>query len=91
MDIKSIVVALLNLFLLSLLARLILDYVQMLARNFRPKGIALYFVEAIYTITDQPMRFVRQYIPPVRIGAVSIDMSFIVIFFGVNLLIGLIS
>ncbi|CAB4926518.1 unannotated protein [freshwater metagenome] len=91
MDIRSIVVALLNLFLLSLLARLILDYVQMLARNFRPKGIALYFVEAIYTITDQPMRFVRQYIPPVRIGAVSIDMSFIVIFFGVNLLIGLIS
>ena len=58
----------------------------MFARNWKPSGLSLYLVEAIYAITDQPMRFVGRFIPPLRIGAVSLDMSFIVLFFGVQLL-----
>ena len=61
----------------------------MFARNWRPSGISLYLVEAIYAITDQPMRFVGRYIPPLRLGAVSLDLSFIVLFFAVQLLMGL--
>jgi len=81
----------LQLFLFALLIRLILDYVRMFARNWRPKGIGLMFVELIYGITDKPMRFVGRYIPPLRLGAVSLDLSFIVLFFGVQLLMGLVS
>jgi YggT family protein len=81
----------LQLFLFALLARLILDYVRMFARNWRPKGIALLLVELVYSITDKPMRFVGRYIPPLRLGAVSLDLSFIVLFFGVQLLMGLVS
>ena len=60
----------------------------MFARNWKPSGISLYLVEAVYAITDQPMRFVGRFIPPLRLGAVSLDMSFIVLFFGVQLLMG---
>jgi YggT family protein len=81
----------LQLFLFALLARLILDYVRMFARNWRPKGIALLLVELVYSITDKPMRFVGRFIPPLRLGAVSLDLSFIVLFFGVRLLMGFVS
>jgi len=81
----------LQLFLFALLARLILDYVRMFARNWRPKGIALLLVELVYSITDKPMRFVGRFIPPLRLGEVSLDLSFIVLFFGVQLLMGFVS
>ncbi|MEI7539915.1 MAG: YggT family protein [Actinomycetes bacterium] len=91
MRIGTLLADLLQLFLFALLARLILDYVRMFARNWRPKGIALILVELVYSITDKPMRFVGRYIPPLRLGSVSLDLSFIVLFFGVQLLMGLVS
>lgn len=88
MRIGSLLAGILQLFLFALLGRLILDYIRMFARNWKPSGISLYLVEAVYAITDQPMRFVGRFIPPLRLGAVSLDMSFIVLFFGVQLLMG---
>lgn len=85
--IGTILVLILQIFLFALLGRLILDYVRMFARNWRPSGISLYFVEAVYSITEKPMSFVRRFIPPLRIGAVSLDLSFIVLFFAIQLLI----
>ena len=91
MRIGTLLADVLQLFLFALLARLILDYVRMFARNWRPKGIGLILVELVYSITDKPMRFVGRYIPPLRLGSVSLDLSFIVLFFGVQLLIGAVS
>lgn len=88
MQLGSVLAGILQLFLFALLGRLILDYIRMFARNWKPSGISLYFIEAIYAVTDQPMRFVGRFIPPLRLGAVSLDMSFIVLFFGVQLLMG---
>ncbi len=89
LNVGSLLANVLQIFLLALLGRLIFDYVQMFSRTWRPKGITLYFVEAIYTITDPPMKFVGRFVPPLRLGAISLDMSFIVLFFATQLLIGL--
>ena len=91
MRIGTLLADVLQLFLFALLARLILDYVRMFARNWRPKGLVLILVELVYSITDKPMRFVGRYIPPLRLGTVNLDLSFIVLFFGVQLLIGFVS
>ena len=91
LSVGSLLASVLNIFLFALLGRLIFDYVQMFSRTWRPKGILLYFVEAIYTITDPPMKFVGRFVPPLRLGAISLDMSFIVLFFATQLLIGLLS
>ena len=91
MRIGTLLADVLQLFLFALLARLIQDYVRMFARNWRPKGLVLILVELVYSITDKPMRFVGRYIPPLRLGTVSLDLSFIVLFFGVQLLIGFVS
>ncbi len=58
----------------------------MFSRNWRPTGFIAVLVELIYSITDKPMRFVARYIPPLRLGGVSLDLSFIVLFFGIRLL-----
>jgi YggT family protein len=91
LNVGSLLASVLNIFLFALLGRLIFDYVQMFSRTWRPKGIILYFVEAIYTVTDPPMKFVGRFVPPLRLGAISLDMSFIVLFFGTQLLIRLLS
>ena len=80
----------LNLFLITLIGRLILDYIRIFSPNWRPHGILLALAELIYSITDRPLRFVRQFVPPLRLGAVSLDLSFIVVFFVVQLLMRLV-
>ncbi|CAB4756987.1 MAG: YggT family protein [Actinobacteria bacterium] len=88
--IGAILHLILQLFLFALLARLILDYVRMFKPSWRPSGIILFFVEAIYTITDRPMNFVRRFVPPLRLGGVSLDLSFIVLFFAIQMLMPLV-
>ena len=78
-----VAVYVLRLFLLVLLGRLVLDYVQMFARSWVPHGFWLVVCEGVYTATDPPLRLLRKVIPPLRFGGVSLDLSFIVLFFAV--------
>jgi YggT family protein len=34
----------------------------------------------VYTATDPPLRLLRRYIPSVRLGTVALDLSFMVLF-----------
>ncbi len=72
----SIVHTALLLYLLVLFARLILDYIPLFNREWRPKGFGLVVAEAAYTVTDPPIRFFRRIIPPLRIGTLSLDFGF---------------
>lgn len=80
-------VLVLRLFLMALLGRLILDYVRMFSPSWRPRGLILYVAEAVYAITDKPTALVRRFVPPLRLGGVSLDLSFLVLFFAVQILI----
>jgi YggT family protein len=64
------------LYVFVLFARLILDYIPMFNREWRPKGFGLVIAEAAYTVTDPPIRFFRRIIPPLRIGSLSLDFGF---------------
>ena len=85
------IVLALNLCLIALFARLILDYVRMFRPSWRPRGIILPIAEIIYMITDKPLGFVRRFIPPLRMGPVALDLSFIALFFGTQILIAFLS
>lgn len=76
----------LNIFLMLLLIRLVFDWIQMFARDWRPRGPLLVVAEAVYTVTDPPLRAVRKVIPPLRLGGVALDLSFMVVIFAVYLL-----
>jgi YggT family protein len=81
---SSLLVQLLGLFKLALFARIIIDYVRMFARNWRPNSFFLAIFEVVYSITDRPMRFVQRFVPPLRLGGVAIDLSFIVLLIAIN-------
>lgn len=69
-----------------LIARFVLDWVQLLARNWRPRGLVLVFCEGLYSLTDPPLRAVRRVIPPLRLGQVMLDLSPIVLLIGISIL-----
>ena len=86
-SVGSVIVFLLQLFIISLFARVILDYVRIFSPSWRPRGVVLAIAELVYAITDPIMRFARKFIPPLRIGPVAVDISFILIFFVTEILI----
>jgi YggT family protein len=84
--IGSVLSTLLFAFLLLLIARLVMEYVFLFARSFRPSGFFAVILEAVYSVTDPPLRALRRVIPPLRIGGISLDLSFIVLFLLVQVL-----
>jgi YggT family protein len=81
----QVVILVLWIFFILLIARLVLDYVQMFARSWRPSGPLLVVAEVIYTVTDPPLRALRKVIPPLKLGSITLDMSFLVLVVLVNI------
>ena len=78
--------SLITLYIYVLIGRLIFEYIRMFARNWRPTGLVLLIAEAIYTVTDPPLSALRRIIPPIRLGTVSLDLSFLVLILGLQIL-----
>ena len=78
------------LYLLVLLARVVIDLVMMLSRDWVPRGPVLLVVEAVFTVTDPPLRLLRRFIPPLRLGGAALDLSFLVLFIIINVLLALV-
>ena len=66
-------------FLALLWVRFIVDWVQVFARSWTPRGVLLLLLETVYTITDPPINALRRVIPPLRIGTVALDLSFLIV------------
>ena len=81
-----IISALLNLYILILIARVILDWIQMFARRWRPTGVVLVMANLVYAMTDPPLNWLRRVVPVVRLGGMGLDLSFIVLWIGIVLL-----
>jgi len=87
----GLVILALWLYFILLIGRLVLDYIQMFARSWRPHGPVLVIAEVIYTATDPPLRALRKIIPPLRLGSVSLDLSFLVLLILIQVLISILS
>ena len=81
-----VVWCLLSLYLLVLLVRVVLDWVRFFARSWRPRGVVLVLANLVYWLTDPPLRWLRRALPVLRLGAMGIDLSFIVLFLGITLI-----
>jgi len=69
-----------SLFFIVLIGRLVLDWIQVFARDWRPTGPVLVVAEGVYSVTDPPLKALRRVLPPLRLGSVSFDLAFIVLF-----------
>lgn len=92
LDLLRLVAAILNtlilLYVVVLLARLIMDYIPLFNREWRPRGAMLVLAEVVYTITDPPIKLLRRFIPPLRIGGIAIDFAFAIVMFACFILLG---
>ena len=84
--VASVVYFALLVFLLLLIFRLIMEYVFLLARSYRPAGLVAAALELAYSVTDPPLKALRRVIPPLRIGQVRLDLGFIILFIVVRIL-----
>jgi YggT family protein len=83
--VASLISSLLSLYVLILIARLVLEYVSIFARDWRPKGPVLLLSETVFTLTDPPLKAIRKLVPNLRIGSVAIDLSFIILLFAISI------
>jgi len=88
--VADVVYFVLLVFLLLLIFRLIMEYVFLLARSYRPTGLVAAALELAYSVTDPPLKALRRVIPPLRIGQVSLDLGFIILFIVVRILMGVV-
>ncbi|GAA1550127.1 YggT family protein [Dermacoccus barathri] len=70
---------LLDLYFVVLIARLVFDWIQLFAREWRPKGPVLVVAEFVYTLTDPPLKAIRKVVPPLRLGGIALDLAFIIL------------
>ncbi len=84
---KDVLYYVLAIYLVVLIGRMIFGWIQVFAREWRPSGVVLVLAETIFTLTDPPLKFLRRYIPPLRIGTVAMDLSYMVLFIVVLILL----
>ena len=84
---REVLTYVLTIYLVVLIGRMIFSWVQAFARDWRPTGILLVIAEGIFTITDPPLKLLRRFIPTVRLGAVLLDLSFMVLFIVILILL----
>jgi YggT family protein len=85
--VKTVLTYVLYLYLLLLIGRLVFSWIQAFSRSWTPSGPVLVIAEGVFTATDPPLRLLRRFIPPLRLGGVALDLSFMVLFFAVIVLL----
>lgn len=78
--VAGVVYLLLLLYFLTLLVRMVLDWIPLFNRSWRPRGAGLVVAEIVYSVTDPPIRFVRRFVHPLRIGPIAVDLAFTIVF-----------
>jgi YggT family protein len=84
---RAVLTYLIWFYLLLLIIRMIISWIQAFSRSWHPTGIVLVVAEVVFTATDPPLRFLRRYIPSLRLGTVALDLSFMVLFLVLILLL----
>jgi YggT family protein len=74
-------------FIAFLWVRFVFDWVQVFARSWSPRGPLLVLLEIVYSITDPPIKALRRVIPPLRLGSVALDLSFLIVLVAAYLLL----
>ena len=87
--VRHSVATLLDLYFVVLLARLVFDWIQLFAREWRPKGPVLVVAEFVYTLTDPPLKAIRKVVPPLRLGGIALDLAFIILALAVQVVANL--
>ena len=88
--IGQLLATILLVFIGLLWVRFIVDWVQVFARQWEPRGPLLVALEGVYSATDPPIVALRRVVPPLRIGQVALDLSFLLVMVAAWLLLSVV-
>ncbi|MGO1591205.1 MAG: YggT family protein [Ancrocorticia sp.] len=75
-----------GLYTVVLVARIVIDLVINISRDWVPTGPLLVMSNIIFGLTDPPLRFLARFIPPLRLGSIQFDIGFLLLFIGIQFL-----
>lgn len=73
--VADILLTIIRIAVLLIIARIVVDWVQVMARQWRPTGFVAVLLEVIYSITDPPLKAVGRVVKPIRLGGIMLDLS----------------
>lgn len=76
----------LSIYVALLVGRMIVGWLQVFAPRWHPTGPIAVIIEMIFVATDQPLKSIRRVVPPLRLGQISLDVSFMIVFFAAYIL-----
>lgn len=86
-EILFLLIILIRLCVFVLILRIIVEMIQGFSRNWRPQRWFTIVAEPIFVVTDPPVKALRKLIPPVQLGGVGLDVSILVLFFGLQIIV----
>ncbi len=78
-------------FIALLWVRFVVGWVQVFARSWSPRGPLLVLLEVVFSTTDPPILALRRVIPPLRLGSIALDLSFIIVMVAAYLMLTVIA
>ena len=86
-----ILILILRIYSWILIARIIIEMIQSFSRQFNPPRWFMVLAEPLFMVTDPPVKALRRLIPPLRMGGVALDVSIIVLFLLLSVLMMVVS
>ena len=77
-------------FWLMLIGRIIVEFIRTFARDWRPSGVLVVLLEALFPVTDPPVKLLRRIIPPISLGGLRLDLSIMVLLFLIFILMSIV-
>jgi YggT family protein len=81
-----VVALVLRVYWFVLLGRVIIEMIRSFSRRWSPPRWFAVAAEPLFVLTDIAVKPLRRLIPPLRLGGVALDISVLVLFFGLSLL-----
>ncbi|PXY80892.1 hemolysin [Bifidobacterium indicum] len=78
---RYLINVLIDAYLFVLFIRMIVDWTMILMPRWYPRGVVSSLIRVIYALTEPPLRWLRRYIPPLPMGRIQLDVSFMVLYF----------
>ena len=78
---RYLINVLIDAYLFVLFIRMIVDWAMILMPRWYPRGVVSSLIRVLYALTEPPLRWLRRYIPPLPMGRIQLDVSFMVLYF----------
>lgn len=80
----NILILVVQIYTWILIGRILVEMIVSFSRNFQAPQFMVIIFEVLFKLTDPPVRLLRRWIPPLKLGNVALDVSILGLFFALS-------